>query len=75
MKTNKTSSIIWRQKQEKKLLLEQLEKTPIIQIVCEKTWISRATYYRWIKEDKEFAKNSRESLLKWISIMNDLAES
>jgi len=30
----------------KKALIEQLKKTPIVQICCEKVNIGRATYYR-----------------------------
>ncbi|MDD5376631.1 MAG: phBC6A51 family helix-turn-helix protein [Candidatus Gracilibacteria bacterium] len=75
MAPKKSSIVAGRQKQEKFLMIEQLEKTPIVQIACEKTGISRATYYRWLKDDKEFCKHSREALQKGISIMNDLAES
>lgn len=75
MKNSKTSTVLWRQKQEKTIILEQLEKTPIVQVACEKTWISRATYYRWVKDDKVFAKSTREYMQRWISMMNDLAES
>ena len=64
-----------RQKQEKSILLEQLEKTPIIQIACEKTGIARATYYRWIRDDTAFAKKCHEAILRGVSVMNDLAES
>ena len=64
-----------RIKREKLLLLEHLEKTPIVQIACEKSGVARSTYYRWIQKDKAFAKSARESLAKWVSIMNDLAES
>lgn len=64
-----------RIKQEKKLLLEHLEKTPIVQIACEKSGVGRSTYYRWMQSDKAFAKASREALSKWVAMMNDLAES
>ena len=75
MKKGVSLGIKNRQKQDKLILLDQLEKTPIIQIACEKTWIARATYYRWIKDDKIFAENAKKALQKWIAIMNDLAES
>lgn len=55
--------------------LEELERTPIVYIACEKTGISRNTFYRWIKEDKEFAKNADESLKRGIDLVNDVAES
>lgn len=58
------SSLQKRIKQEKNVLLEQLEKTPIVQIACEKSGVARSTYYRWMQSDKVFARQSREALLK-----------
>lgn len=65
MKTNKT----------KELLLEQLKKTPIIQIACEKSGIGRATFYRWKKDDEEFALKADEAITEGSSLVNDIAES
>lgn len=65
MKTNKT----------KELLLEQLKKTPIIQIACEKSGIGRATFYRWKKEDEKFALKADEALIEGSALVNDIAES
>jgi len=59
----------------KELLIEQLKKTPIVQIACEKTGIGRATYYRWKKDDPEFAQQAEDSLGEGIRLMNDMAES
>lgn len=59
----------------KEALLEQLKKTPIIQIACEKLNISRMSFYRWKQEDKEFAKKIDEALLDGQLLVNDLAES
>ena len=56
-------------------LLEQLRKTPIIQIACEKLGINRTTLYRWRAENKEFAKAVDEALLEGRLLVNDLAES
>lgn len=61
--------------QEKAMVLEQLRKTPIVQTVCEKLNISRNTYYRWRKEDKEFAKAADEALKEGSLLVNDLAEN
>lgn len=60
---------------EKTLFLEQVEKIPIIQVVCEKTNISRATYYRWIKTNPKFKKQIIKATNNGISLMNDVAES
>jgi predicted DNA binding protein len=60
---------------EKILLIEALKKTPIIQIVCERTNIARATYYRWRKEDSKFAKLADEAIIEGCLLINDMAES
>lgn len=70
-----TGSIQKRQIKEKGLLLEQLKKTPIVQIACEKVGVSRATYYRWRKEDHEFAFQADSSLHEGSLLINDMAES
>ncbi len=63
-------------KTEKKgLLLLQLKKTPIVQVACEKTGISRATYYRWRKDDPEFADNADIAIDEGLNLINDMAES
>ena len=59
----------------KEALLENLRKTPIVQVACEKTGIGRATYYRWRKEDEKFAEESDEALYSGKKIVNDMAES
>lgn len=68
-------TIASRIQEEKKLLLEHLEKTPIVQIACEKSGVGRSTYYRWIEQDKKFARSAKQALSKGVLIMNDLAES
>lgn len=68
-------SITERQQQQKQALCDQLRKTPIVQITCEKTGVSRATYYRWRKDDKAFAKKADEALSEGVHLMNDMAES
>lgn len=65
MKTNK----------DKKVLVEQLKKTPIIQVACEKTGVSRATYYRLIKRDSKFAEACTEAIEQGSAVINDLAEA
>ncbi|MFA6896854.1 MAG: hypothetical protein WCQ96_01055 [Patescibacteria group bacterium] len=61
--------------QNKKLLLEQLSKTPIIQIACEKLGIARPTFYRWKAQDKEFGRQVDEAIRGGRLLVNDLAES
>jgi len=57
------------------LMLMQLKKTPIVQVACEKTGISRATYYRWRKEDPEFADKADIAIDEGLNLINDMAES
>jgi len=64
-----------RQTKNKGLLLEQLSKIPIVHVVCEKVNISRATYYRWRKEDLEFSNEADSALEEGNRLINDMAES
>lgn len=64
-----------RQSGDKKKIIEHLRKTPIVQIACEKSGVSRATYYRWRKDDIEFAKDTDKALSDGSLIVNDMAES
>lgn len=59
----------------RKLMLEQLQKTPIVQVCCEKLNISRSTYYRWRDESPEFAKQADKALAEGVALINDLTES
>lgn len=64
-----------RQRKEKTILLENLKKTPIVHIACEKSGVGRATYYRWRKEDAEFCKLADEALVEGEALITDLSES
>lgn len=61
--------------EQKLKLIEQIKKTPIIQIACEKSGIGRATYYRWKKEDSQFREAAETALYEGESLINDMAES
>lgn len=69
------NAIAERQKKEKEMLIEQIKKIPIIQIACEKSGVGRTTYYRWRKEDKEFAEAADTALFDGSTLVNDMAES
>jgi hypothetical protein len=60
---------------EKSKLLQVLSETPLVSLACKKTGISRATFYRWYKDDKPF----RDGVLQILDIgrknINDMAES
>ena len=69
------TKIIKRQLKEKLVLMENLKKIPIIEVACNKSDVGRATYYRWRKEDIEFAKHADEALSDGVKLINDMAES
>ncbi|HDQ23228.1 MAG TPA: hypothetical protein ENN28_04695 [Candidatus Uhrbacteria bacterium] len=56
-------------------LIEQFKQMPIIEVACKKIGIGRATFYRWKKSNKEFAKLCDEALSQGRLFINDLAES
>ena len=58
----------------KKLIIEQLKKMPIIQVACEKTHIARASFYRWKKDNKKFAKEVEEAIAEGEAMITDLSE-
>lgn len=62
------------EKQKKKLLVN-LRKLPIVQVACAKSGISRATFYRWKKESKTFSKEIEKSMQEGIDFVNDLSEN
>lgn len=64
-----------RQVNDKHTLLEILKELPIVQVACKKAGISRATYYRWRKEDSDFLRESENSLSQGIEFINDISES
>ncbi len=64
-----------RQTKEKEALLESLKQVPIIEYACKRTGISRTTFYRWKKDDKEFAKAVEEALTEGEELITDLSEN
>lgn len=59
----------------KEKFLEELRKTPIVQVVCEKLGVSRNTYYRWVKEDLGYEIEATKALSEGEAVVNDVAES
>jgi ACT domain-containing protein len=70
-----SKSEISKQDKQKELLLENLKKAPIVQLSCEKVGISRATFYRWKKDDAAFAEKAERAILNGQQLINELAES
>lgn len=63
-----------RQDKQKTLVLEQLKKTPIIKVACERSGIPRATLYRWQQEDEEFRKSIDMAIIEGRLMINDMSE-
>jgi hypothetical protein len=61
-------------KDNKRELLEQLRKTPVVEIACIKAGIGHTTYYDWRKNDPEFAKEADEALHTGKNFVSDVAE-
>ncbi len=59
----------------KNTIIEHLRKVPIIQVACEKVGLARATFYRWKKQDSEFAKAVDDAVFAGEQLVNDMAES
>jgi len=60
---------------DKKLVVEKLKVSPIVQIACKKVGISRSTYYRWKKDDPKFAQKANKTLREGTELISDMAES
>ncbi len=65
----KKTKVLWSK------ILEELERTPIIQVVCEKFGISRQTFYRWMNENEDSFNDVNKALGFGIGLVNDVAES
>ena len=57
------------------IFLEELSKTPVVYVVCQKVGLSRQTIYRWCAEDRDFKRRFDECIGRGRDSINDLAES
>lgn len=55
-------------------LLEEFKKMPIVQIACERTSVSRATYYRWMAEDEIFRNAAMSAITDGEAFISDKSE-
>jgi hypothetical protein len=63
------------QKRNKARVIAALSEMPIIEAACKKAEVSRATYYRWFKEDESFQKDVERAMQEGDDRVNGLAES
>jgi hypothetical protein len=61
-------------KDTKKKFLEELEKEGLIIAACRRSGLSRSTFYRWKKEDREFSKQVTKSQKIGRDNVNDLCD-
>lgn len=57
------------------ILCEELKQRPIIQFACKKAGISRSQYYRWMKNDSDFALKIDEAQREGNEVVNDFSVS
>jgi len=56
-------------------ILGELRNIPIVQVACEKTGISRNTFYKWKRTDKKFEQQVEEAMIEGEKFVNDMSES
>ena len=59
----------------KRELVSQLQDMPIVEVACRRAGIARATYYRWLQRDSEFAEQCRAALEHSTQAVSDVAEA
>lgn len=56
-------------------MVKQLQDMPIVEVACRRAGIPRATYYRWLKNDANFAEKCRAALEHSTQAVSDIAEA
>ena len=57
------------------ILCDELKQRPILQFACKKAGISRSQFYRWMKEDSDFAAKITEAQREGTEVVNDFSVS
>lgn len=73
MREQQRKTIDSRIKTEKEKFLKVLEKSPVVTVACEHSGVSKATFYRWKSDDKEFAEKVSIAMSEGNSFVNDMA--
>lgn len=60
---------------QKKVLLENLRKLPIVAVACERAHVARSTFYRWKIESKEFFKAVDEAMAEGETFVTEISEN
>jgi len=56
-------------------MVKQLQDMPIVEIACRRAGVPRATYYRWLRSDADFAEKCRAALEHSTQAVSDIAEA
>ncbi len=72
---SKQKTIKVRQTKLKQAMLEQLRRTPILEVACEKVGINRTTLYRWMKKSSSFSKEVEVATTEGRILVSEIAES
>lgn len=75
MRTKQRQTVDARIKKEKEKFLDILQKNPVIQVVCERSGVSKATFYRWRSDDKEFSDKADIAMSEGKELVSDIAIS
>ncbi len=71
----KKETIAVKTENNKKAIVVELKKTPIVQIACQRVGVARSSYYRWRADDTIFARAADRAIESGKFLINDLAES
>ncbi|MFA7254068.1 MAG: hypothetical protein WC107_05960 [Patescibacteria group bacterium] len=72
---NKDDAIKLRKAKTQEQIIEQLKRTPIIEVTCNRVGVGRNSYYRWRRESKKFTEKCDRAIQEGCLLINDLAES
>lgn len=75
MRTKQRQTVNARIKKEKDKFLEIIKKNPVIQVACERSGVSKATFYRWKADDKEFCDKADTAMSEGKELVSDIAIS
>ncbi len=71
----KSKTIVKRQQKDKEAVIENLKRMPIIEIACNKSGVSRATYYRWKEQNPAFSQAVDKAQEEGEALIRDVAVS
>jgi hypothetical protein len=68
-------TVFARQDAQKEAILAQLRRMPIIAAVCEKSGLSRATFYRMRDTDEQFKAAVADAVEEGVAFVTDMSET